>query len=187
MLEKIEGTIKNGQSRKTGYIRSTGYKRKINKQKHNTICVRHHYAQANTNKVNMTWALLQTTGGKDEPDIVFIRHNTEPRAMSLDITNCWISLYASIQISLLNIIVQYLLYWFINVINVTLVHCLYLLQHNMLWYWPDIIELVTFTSDVSRPNRTDVKITLAEVPSCFRILLAVLSVTKIYYFTSYYI
>jgi hypothetical protein len=52
---------------------------------------------------------------------------------------------------------------------------------------PDIIELVTLTSDVSRPNRADVKITLAEVPSCFRILLAVLSVTQIYYFTSYYI
>jgi hypothetical protein len=49
----------------------------------------------------------------------------------------------------LNIIVQYLLYWFINVINVTLVHCLYLLQHNMLWYWPDIIELVTLTSSHS--------------------------------------
>jgi subtilisin-like proprotein convertase family protein len=49
------------------------------------------------------------------------------------------------------------------------------------------VRLVTLTSDVSRPNRTDVKITLAEVPSCFRILLAVLSVTKIYDFTSYYI
>jgi hypothetical protein len=182
MLEKIEGTIKNGQSRKTGYIRSTGYKRKINKQKHNTIFVRHHYAQANTNKVNMTWALLQTTGGKDEPDIVFIRHNNVIRySKLLDLT---IRKHTNIN---LNIIVQYLLYWFINVINVTLVHCLYLLQHNMLWYWPDIIELVTLTSDVSRPNRTDVKITLAEVPSCFRILLAVLSVTKIYDFTSYYI
>jgi len=25
----------------------------------------HHYAQANTNDVNKTWTLLQTTGGKD--------------------------------------------------------------------------------------------------------------------------
>ena len=33
------------------------------KQKHNTICVGHHYAQTNTNTVNETWALLQTTGG----------------------------------------------------------------------------------------------------------------------------
>ena len=24
--------------------------------------------QANTNKINKTWALLQTTGGKDEPE-----------------------------------------------------------------------------------------------------------------------
>jgi hypothetical protein len=33
-------------------------------KKYNTICVGHHYAQANTNNVNKTWALLQTTGGK---------------------------------------------------------------------------------------------------------------------------
>ena len=41
--------------------------RKI-KQKHNKICVGHHYAQTNTDKVNKTLALLQTTGGKDEPN-----------------------------------------------------------------------------------------------------------------------
>ena len=35
-------------------------------QKHNTICVGHHYAQTNTNDVNNTRALLRTTGGKDE-------------------------------------------------------------------------------------------------------------------------
>ena len=32
-----------------------------------------HYAQANTNNVNKTGALLHTTGGKDEPNVVFIR------------------------------------------------------------------------------------------------------------------
>ena len=36
-------------------------------QKHNTICVGHHYAQPNTNNVNKTCTLLQTTEGKDEP------------------------------------------------------------------------------------------------------------------------
>jgi len=41
-------------------------------EKHNTICVGHHYAQANTNNVNKTCALLQITGGKDEPNIVFM-------------------------------------------------------------------------------------------------------------------
>jgi hypothetical protein len=44
----------------------------------------HHYAQINTNTVNKTWTLLQTTGGKDEPSIVFKlkpneHHNTELR------------------------------------------------------------------------------------------------------------
>ena len=41
--------------------------------KNNTICVGHHYAQTNTNKVNKTCSLLQTTGGKEEPNIVFMR------------------------------------------------------------------------------------------------------------------
>ena len=46
-------------------------KSKINKaKKHNTICVKYHYTQTNTNNVNKTWALLEKTGGKDEPNIV---------------------------------------------------------------------------------------------------------------------
>ena len=38
------------------------------------MCVGHHYMymQTNTNNVNKTRALLQTTGGKDEPNIVFM-------------------------------------------------------------------------------------------------------------------
>ena len=39
----------------------------------NTICVGHHYTQANTNKVNKTRNPLQTTGGKDELNIVFMQ------------------------------------------------------------------------------------------------------------------
>jgi hypothetical protein len=46
---------------------------KKNKEKHNTICVGHHSMQVNTNNVNKTWALLWTTGGKDEPNIVIKR------------------------------------------------------------------------------------------------------------------
>ena len=38
---------------------------------HNTIYVGHHYTQTNTSNVNKTWTLLQTTGGKDEPNIGF--------------------------------------------------------------------------------------------------------------------
>ena len=34
-------------------------------------CVGYHYAQTNTNMINKTCALLQTTEGKDEPNIVF--------------------------------------------------------------------------------------------------------------------
>ena len=34
------------------------------------ICVGHHYTQTNTNNVNKTRALPQTTRGKDNPNIV---------------------------------------------------------------------------------------------------------------------
>ena len=40
------------------------------KQKPDAICVRHNYAQANTNNVDKAWN-LQTTGCKGEPNIVF--------------------------------------------------------------------------------------------------------------------
>ena len=38
------------------------------KQRHN----RHYYAQTCTNNVHKTCTLLQTSGGKDEPNIVFM-------------------------------------------------------------------------------------------------------------------
>ena len=41
--------------------------------KHNTICIVHHCVQKNTNNINKTLALLQTTGGKAEPNIVFMQ------------------------------------------------------------------------------------------------------------------
>ena len=53
-----KGQSKNGQSRETGNIGYTR-RRQIN-QKHNTLCIGHHYAQANTNYVNKTWAFIQT-------------------------------------------------------------------------------------------------------------------------------
>ena len=37
-------------------------RRMTSKTKHNLICVGDHYSQTNTNNVNNTWALLQTTG-----------------------------------------------------------------------------------------------------------------------------
>jgi len=67
----MEGAIKKGQSRETGNIGYT--RRRKTKQKHNTICVGHHYMQTYTNNINKTCFLLQTTGGKDEPNIVFMR------------------------------------------------------------------------------------------------------------------
>ena len=41
--------------------------------KQNTICVGHQYSQTKPNNVNKKWALLQTTGGKDEPKLLFRR------------------------------------------------------------------------------------------------------------------
>ena len=70
-VKNIEGAITNGQSKESGKIWYT--RRRKTKENHNTICVGHHYAQVNTNNVNKTWVLLQTTGGKDEPNIVCMR------------------------------------------------------------------------------------------------------------------
>ena len=56
MPENTEGAIKIQQSRETG---NTGHtRRRKTKQKHNTICVRHHYVQANKKIANETCTLL---------------------------------------------------------------------------------------------------------------------------------
>ena len=70
-IENTEVTIKNGQSREIGDIRYT--RRRKTNQKHNTICGGRHYTQTNINNVNKTRGRLQTTGGKDEPNISFMR------------------------------------------------------------------------------------------------------------------
>ena len=78
MLENTEGAKRipkgqsqNGQSRETGNKRYT--RRRNAKQKHNAICVGFHYTRTNTYNVNKRWTLLQTTGGNDEPSIVYMR------------------------------------------------------------------------------------------------------------------
>jgi hypothetical protein len=48
-------------------------RRRQTMQRHNTVCVGHHYAQTNTNNVNKICFLLRTTGGKDEQNIVLMR------------------------------------------------------------------------------------------------------------------
>ena len=42
------------------------------KQRYATICVRPHYKPPSTQNVNMTRTLLQTTGSKDVPNIIFM-------------------------------------------------------------------------------------------------------------------
>ena len=70
--ENTERAMKSCHPRETGNIGYT--RRRQPKQKHNTICIGHHYlGKKATNNVNKTWALLQTTGVKDEPNIVFMR------------------------------------------------------------------------------------------------------------------
>jgi len=57
-LEKTDGAIKNGKSRETDNIGYT--RRRKTKQKHNTICVEHHYTQTNTNNVNKSNNIVVT-------------------------------------------------------------------------------------------------------------------------------
>ena len=56
MLENTEGTIKMENREKLAQY-CTQVKDKKKKHMHNTICVRYHYLQANTNNVNKTSAL----------------------------------------------------------------------------------------------------------------------------------
>jgi hypothetical protein len=52
-------------------------------KKHYTICVGHHYTKTNTNNVNKTCALLQTTGVKDEPNIFLSGNRSRPHNTEL--------------------------------------------------------------------------------------------------------
>jgi hypothetical protein len=64
--------MENSQKLETfGYTRQ-----RQTKQKHNITCVGHHYTQANTNNVNKSWAILQTTGSKDEPKSMRISNSS---------------------------------------------------------------------------------------------------------------
>jgi hypothetical protein len=72
MLDNIEGEITNWQPRETDNIGYT--RRRQTKQKHNAICVEHHYAQANTNNVNKTWSRTSFLCGNRNG-----HHNTELR------------------------------------------------------------------------------------------------------------
>jgi hypothetical protein len=47
------------------------------KQNKHTTQYGDHYAQASTNNVNKTWALLQTTGSKDEPKYTLMQWKTD--------------------------------------------------------------------------------------------------------------
>ena len=51
-MKEYRRAIDSGKSRETGNIGYT--RRRQTKQKHNTVCVGHHYTQANTNNVNKT-------------------------------------------------------------------------------------------------------------------------------------
>ena len=66
MIENTEVVAQNGQSIEIGNACHTRQriKTKQKKQKTNTMCVGHHSPQTNTNNVNKSWALLQTTWGK---------------------------------------------------------------------------------------------------------------------------
>ena len=59
MLENTEAAIRKEKSRETGNMGYT--KRRKTKHKHNTTCAGHHSTQTNTDNLNKTCALLQTS------------------------------------------------------------------------------------------------------------------------------
>jgi hypothetical protein len=96
---------KNGTSTETGNTRHT--RRRQTKQKHNTICVWHHYMQTNTYNVNKTRTLLQTNTYNVNKTRTLLQTNTynvnktrtllqktegkdEPKIALCSNRNCWI-------------------------------------------------------------------------------------------------
>jgi hypothetical protein len=73
MLENTAGESKMDNPETLATLGTQDTWRRHTRQTHNTICVEYHYAQTNTNNINKTWAILQTTGGKDKPNIVCMR------------------------------------------------------------------------------------------------------------------
>ena len=57
--------------------------------KHNIICVGHHYMHTNTNNINKTLTLLQTTGGKvvkhDVSFLAYLIYNCDLEYMTLSL------------------------------------------------------------------------------------------------------
>jgi hypothetical protein len=70
---KILINVREYQRGNPKYTMQKNWQHSKTKQKHNPIGVVHHYVQTNINNVNKTCALLQTTGGKDELNIVSMR------------------------------------------------------------------------------------------------------------------
>jgi hypothetical protein len=62
-------------------------KTKQKHKKHNTMCVGQYYPQTSTNNVNKTWALLQTTGGKDEPTFTVTIFMYQAQLINTEILN----------------------------------------------------------------------------------------------------
>ena len=69
--------IPNNQS-KMDNAEKLAHKTRKTTQTHNTICVGHHYSQTNTNNVNKTRTLLQTTGGNDEQNMILEQKYVQP-------------------------------------------------------------------------------------------------------------
>jgi hypothetical protein len=81
--------IPKGQSKKDNQDKLVTRRRKT-KQKHNIKCVGHHYAQTNTKSVNKTFTLPQTTGGKDDPNIVLCSPSHKQLEVKMTRTSCYV-------------------------------------------------------------------------------------------------
>jgi fructose/tagatose bisphosphate aldolase len=65
------------------------WQRTQDEDKQNKNTTQYHYTQTNTNNVSKTRALLQTAGGKDEPNIVFMRKSNGHHNRSDKISDLW--------------------------------------------------------------------------------------------------
>jgi hypothetical protein len=102
------------------------HKTKRNKHQRNTIYATHRYAQTHTNNVNKTCAFLQTTGGKEEPNIVLCVNRNEHHNMELRLETLCIDVVYIANWSTKNIKKKYLWNiseWWLRFVELFIISC----------------------------------------------------------------
>ena len=129
-----EWTIQRNRKQGTQDTRRRQTKQSYNKKqkdKHTTICVGHRYTQTNTNNVNKTWTLLQTT---HDPKQTVVRFKCIAKEQKMNV-RYYINLTVIILFKWYRFFLNKSIY---NVAKLTRTEDLCFTQTTIQWYWIDL-------------------------------------------------